>query len=281
MVVYELEYRKVGDAEWEKVYSDVRTTEYEWDVSHLPSGKYEIRLRAHDTESGEYSDYTDTVIIDILGESKKFRDYLYERLPEGVRYRDDGSIRQLIDVLGEGLAGVYRDIDNFAYLVDVDNCPAEMLPHLGAMLGFEFPYDLPEEQQRNFIRSTVSLYRIKGTPTAIKFLASRMIGGGFRITIENEDHVAKTFDVRLEADEGSTILSQIENKVAYLVNIYSPAGMIPHLVVAYFNREELPNQLSDAYHTTTQFTSWRLNFFGHRINDNIRMNDFGTVKVPV
>lgn len=208
--------------------------------------------------------------------------WMYEHLPAMTRYRDeDGHLKNLISVLAEGLVGIYEDVENFVQLVDVDNCPSEMLPHLGAMLGFEFPYDLPEEQQRNFIRTAVSLYRIKGTPTAIKFLASRMIGGGFRITIENEDHVAKTFDVRLEADEGSTILSQIENKVAYLVNIYSPAGIIPHLVVAYFNREELPNQLSDADHTTTQFTSWRLNFFGHRINDNIRMNDFGTVEVPV
>src|SRR5690606_30021355 len=156
--------------------------------------------------------------------------WMYERLPAMMRYRDkDGHLKNLISVLAEGLVGIRKDVENFVHLVDVDNCPAELLPNLGAMLGFEFPYDLPEDQQRNFIRSIVSLYRVKGTSTALKFAASRLIGGGFRITVENEDHVAKTFDVKLTADQDSTLLSQLENKLAYLVGIYSPAGMIPSI----------------------------------------------------
>lgn len=208
--------------------------------------------------------------------------WMYERLPAMMRYRDkDGHLKNLISVLAEGLVGIRKDVENFVHLVDVDNCPAELLPNLGAMLGFEFPYDLPEDQQRNFIRSIVSLYRVKGTSMALKFVASRLIGGGFRITVENEDHVAKTFDVKLTADQDSTLLSQLENKLAYLVGIYSPAGMIPSIVVVYYSTEELEDAMDDSNHTTQQYTSWRMNFQGHRMNDNAVLNEFGTVTLPI
>ena len=208
--------------------------------------------------------------------------WMYERLPTMMRYRDkDGHLKNLISVLAEGLVGIREDVENFVQLVDVDNCPAELLPNLGAMLGFEFPYDLPEDQQRNFIRSIVSLYRVKGTSMALKFVASRLIGGGFRITVENEDHVAKTFDVKLTADQDSTLLSQLENKLAYLVGIYSPAGMIPSIVVVYYSTEELEDAMDDSNHTTQQYTSWRMNFQGHRMNDNAVLNEFGTVTLPI
>lgn len=208
--------------------------------------------------------------------------WMYEHLPAMMRYRDENEhLKNLISVLAEGLVGIREDVENFVQLVDVDNCPAEMLPHLGAMLGFEFPYDLPEDQQRNFIRSIVSLYRVKGTPMALKFVASRLIGGGFRITVENEDHVAKTFDVKLTADQDSTLLSQLENKLAYLVGIYSPAGMIPSIVVVYYSTEELEAAMDDSNHTTQQYTSWRMNFQGHRMNDNVVLNGFGTVTLPI
>lgn len=208
--------------------------------------------------------------------------WMYEHLPAMMRYRDeDEHLKNLISVLAEGLSGIREDVENFVQLVDVDNCPAELLPHLGAMLGFEFPYDLPEDQQRNFIRSIVSLYRVKGTPMALKFVASRLIGGGFSITVENEDHVAKTFDVKLTADQDSTLLSQLENKLAYLVGIYSPAGMIPSIVVVYYSTEELEAAMDDSNHTTQQYTSWRMNFQGHRMNDNVVLNGFGTVTLPI
>lgn len=212
------------------------------------------------------------------------KDWMWDRLPDGMRFRDEesGHLRQLIDLLASGVDWALEDTDRFVGLVDVDNCPAEHLPYLGALLGFEFPYDLSETQQRNFIRSAVRLYRNKGTPLAMKFVITRMIGGGFQIEITDEDHIGKTYTVALHADEDATLLAEMEKKVAYLVALYSPAGMIPTIVIVYFATEEMDSSTrSDTDETVLQHTNWRFNVSGHLLNDNAKANDSGVVELAL
>lgn len=214
---------------------------------------------------------------------KPLWEWVWERIPELTRERDkDGHLQGLIRVLAEGLTGVRKDIEDFVTLIDVDTCPVEMLPGLAGLLGFDFPYDLPEEQQRNFIRSTVGLYKVKGTPLALKFAVTRLIGGGFSIEVVNEDRVAKTFTVQIRADEDQTLLSELENKIAYLVALYSPAGMIPTITVLYYTTEAVDGtgRFLDE-HMSEEYTSWRTNIAGHRTNDTARTNDFGTLPLNI
>lgn len=189
--------------------------------------------------------------------------YLYSLLAESARERDEEQgfpLQQLCAVLGSGLTDVRGDADLIPSLVNLDTCPVAQLPRLSQMLGFDFPFDLPEDQQRAFVRSAVSLYRLKGTPAALRFVVTRVIGNGFKLDITNEDYVGKTFDVQLTAVQDDASLNAFENKVVYLVGLYSPAGLIPNIVIVYYYADVAPSaQRSDANHVTTQIDAWRTN----------------------
>jgi phage tail-like protein len=197
-------------------------------------------------------------------------EWLYDRIPELTRERDatgGGALYQLVQVLGSGLQGVKDHVAYILDYVDPDHCPTDYLPALGAMLGFEFPYDLDEKLQRNFIRSIIAVYRIKGTPNAMKYMVGRLIAGqGITLDIQNEDHVAKTFDFILTMDEANALGAVLMDRITYLVNLYAPAGMIPNRVVSTYGIEAGHGGASDALQgTTTETTPWRLNR-GHTLN---------------
>ena len=209
-------------------------------------------------------------------------DWLYESLPELTKERDSTLVlKQVLGVMGSGLDELRTLTDDFVKLVDIDNCEARYLPYLASMLGFEFPYDLDPVMQRNFIRSIVSMYRVKGTPLAMKFVVTRMIGNGYSVDIIEEDHVAKTFTVQLTAESENQTLGSLETKIVYLVTVYAPAGMIPTVVLLYFSTEayDAVNTV-DGTTASTEITAWRANVIGHTCNtfhdtDQVSCNNFG------
>lgn len=214
---------------------------------------------------------------------------MYSRIPEGTRYRDELSeeggkiapLRQLISVLASGLESIKGDIDGITNLLEVDNCPDKFLPHLAGLFGFEFPYDLPADKQRNFLRSLIPLAMAKGTPWSIRLAALRVIGDGFDLTIKDEDYRAKTFTVEVIA-EGSGQTNQLEQKLSYMVHQYTPAGMVPSIVVIYYFAEE--TELSDRVgddHSSWITTAWRTNFSGHTLSGTMKASDFGTTPLTI
>lgn len=198
-----------------------------------------------------------------------------------VRLENKTPLRQLLDVLSTGYQSLKEDIDSFATQIDIDGCPEEFLPHLAALLGFEFPYDLDVVQQRSYLRNIITLYRTKGTAWALRIAALRIIGAGFDLVVTNEDHVAKTFDVEVTAD-GDTTTGQMEQKLTYMVNQYSPAGMIPTVTVIYYFSEAtaLASRSTEEFEDTA-FSAWRTNMVGHLTNDEARLNAYGEVPLDL
>jgi phage tail-like protein len=178
-----------------------------------------------------------------------------------VCFQERPPLKQLLTLLGSGLQASSNEVDQLVTLVDVDACPAAYLPLLGQMLGFEFPYDLPEVQQRNFVRSAVSLYRVRGTRKALQVVVTRFMGEQFRLEILDEDYIAKTYSLQVTAEEQDAVLNTaFESKIVYLINLYSPAGLIPSLVVVYFLTEEAEAEVllaNDTTHVTTELNSCR------------------------
>lgn len=163
--------------------------------------------------------------------------WLLERIPSMARYRDEqfqqGMLDELIEMLAHGLGLVKTDIDSFPDIIDTDDCPAAFLPELAKMLGFEFPYDLPEAQQRAFIRNSVALYRVKGRPITLQFVTTRLMGSkDFQIQITAEDWQTKTFTVQLVSTEESNLTADLTSKVVYLVDLYTPAGLVPTVLLS-------------------------------------------------
>lgn len=226
---------------------------------------------------------------------KPLNEWMWERIPEMTRERDytkakadapldewgrrKGPLRQLLDVLATGFQAIKNDADNIHKLIDIDQCPGEFLPHLAAMFGFEFPYDLSDKQQRAYLHSIISMYRTKGTAWTLRLAAIRVIGGGFDLEVANEDYVGKTFDVVLTA-EGDATTPQLEQKIEYMVQQYSPAGMIPAIKLAYFFSEVAEQTMNDYEASSVIHASWRFNMSTHRLNDTIKFSDFGTTPLP-
>lgn len=278
-VTYVGEYSYDGGQTWEALFSTTQTSR-RVDFTKMPAGDVQVRLSASDGALPSPYRYSPVFRVDHLSE------WLYERLPELTRERDEtsgGHLKQLLDVLGFGLADIRLDAENMVLTVDVDTCPVEQLPYLGALLGFEFPYDLSEDQQRSFVRNAVALYRVKGTVATMKLVVSRMIGRGFQVSVENESHIAKTFDVVAVAADPEESVDALEKKLTYMVKLYSPAGMIPTVIVRYIFAEEssLAGRLNDADDSAKQYAVWRFNYAQHTTNGSIRLNEVGVTTLTL
>jgi len=203
--------------------------------------------------------------------------WMYDKIPEITRRRDaeEGEpLRQILAVLGEGLGDIEEAIEKLPELVDAETCPPQFLPALGAMLGFEFPFDLPEEQQRAFVRFMVALYQVKGTPFGLSFAASRLMGSGFAIQVVDEDWVAKTFALELTSQgDGSTLATELTNKLLVVIEQNTPAGLVPSLVVTFVFQEASALVPQETFTETTEtVTAWRYNGPLTKLNGAMRTN---------
>lgn len=99
----------------------------------------------------------------------KIRDYIYQlTVPEAARYRDSKEeLKRFLDLFAQKFDAIKEKIDNFPSLVDIDTCPPEFLPYLGALVGYEYDPLLPAESQRETIKRIISIYQRKGTPQSI------------------------------------------------------------------------------------------------------------------
>jgi P2-related tail formation protein len=211
-------------------------------------------------------------------------DWMYARVSGTMQFRDSQGGAPLADIvrlMGAGVQAAKDAAGHLVDLIDIETCPASYLPQFGALLGFEFPYDLEESLQRNFIRSAVALYRIKGTPSAMQLVVDRLIAGkGFSIDVINEDYLAKTFDVQLTADDTADGSGFLQDKVVYLVGVYSPAGMVPSVIVLFSTTETLDATRQAESYTSLELTRWSMTVAGHTFNTvapggTVAMNTLG------
>src|SRR3712207_2664183 len=84
---------------------------------------------------------------------------LYYRLPNIYRLEDakvKGAhplpLKRFLQVLGTGFDFLEDKIEGLINLYDIDNCPVEFLDKIVETMGFKFPYALPENEQRRFVK---------------------------------------------------------------------------------------------------------------------------------
>jgi phage tail-like protein len=218
-----------------------------------------------------------------MGTRLTLPDWMYRQIPPATRYRDEvesgAALQQLIDVLAVGVEWAQEKVDGFVYLIDPETCPEEVLPLLGAFLGFEFPFDLPVPMQRAFILNAVALGRIKGTPATLQLVVNRLMGpAGFVAEVMDEDWRAKTFSVQVATHEEGNAFPDLERKVFYLVGQYKPAGMIPTIIFLYYSTEVL-----HVANVAEQGEAWELadgyvfNAARSTFNSTAKFNHFDTI----
>lgn len=283
-VLYEGEYREEGDTKWLPLFTEQESPEYDWDTSDL-YGTYEVRTRPYHTETNEKGEW-DYLTVETIGDSYEFRNWFYDKIPDITRYRDQQAagpgevptLKQLTDVLSLGMYMAKRDIEDFYKLRVVDECPAEYLPYLAGLFGYEFPHDLSVERQRNFLRSIAVLTATKGTARSMSLLATRIMGENFDVTVKNEDVQAKTFDVEVTAEQ-SVSTDRLETKLDYLIKQFTPAGLVPTVIIVYYFDEVIDPKLDDSFHETFEIAAWRTNFIGHQISNNIDLADKARLQI--
>lgn len=169
-------------------------------------------------------------------------DFLYNRLPPHYRNVDakyNYPLKRFLSVLVEGgFNPVERDIERMYDLLDPDKCPAEFLPLLAAILGFEFPFDMPEDIQRRFIKNAAKLYRIKGTRASLQYLISELMG--FQAILTSEDVINKTFVVDITASGDDPHLELKQKKIVQLLEMYKPVGSRFSILTGYGFEDRAP-----------------------------------------
>lgn len=159
-------------------------------------------------------------------------EFLYNRLPHVYRTLDSNRgepLKRFLEILVEGGFKPLEDkIERFTDLFNPDKCPVEYLPLLSSLLGFEFPYDMPEEVQRRIIKVISKIYRIKGTATAIEYMINEITN--FPTKVVNEDTINKTFELDITTPGDGGNFEEVRQKIEYLTNIYKPVGSIVSFV---------------------------------------------------
>lgn len=106
----------------------------------------------------------------------------YDLLPEGVKLRDTQNglhLEKFLSLFNDSLDSLKYDIDTLIGTVDVDTCPAELLPYLGVMVGLddiEFYEGMSELDRREQIRWAVRVWKNKGSLAGILYLCRIMLG---------------------------------------------------------------------------------------------------------
>lgn len=169
-------------------------------------------------------------------------DFLYNKLPEVYRIQDaklNYPLKGFLSVLVEGgFQLLETDITNFGDIFNPDKCPKAFLPFLSAILGFEFPFDMSEKVQRRLLKNISNIYRLMGTKDALSFLINEITG--FDSVIDNEDFIARSFDVSCDADGMDPYLTDKMDKIVYLLDKYKPVGSSYSLVFSLFYAETIP-----------------------------------------
>ena len=106
-----------------------------------------------------------------------FADYLYyKRLPEIYRREDakvgiDYTLKRYLEALDEGgVQQVFGELLSLYDILDVENCPPEVLPLLSRMLGYNYIEEVDIETERKIIANLIELYKRKGTASVISFI---------------------------------------------------------------------------------------------------------------
>ena len=117
-----------------------------------------------------------------MNSKKSMGEVLYDLLPQLYKVEDAKQkpipypLKRYLQVAGIGLDFMRSKIEGHANIFDPDKAPPELLPHLAKMLGFEFPYDMTEKEQRSLLKVLPILYKLKGTQTVFDYLARQIFG---------------------------------------------------------------------------------------------------------
>jgi len=122
-------------------------------------------------------------------------------------YAQDDFMGRFLMLFESFWAPIESQINNRRCYFDPDLTPESFLPWLASWVGMELDGRLPEERQRELLRSAVSLYRRRGTKHGLKDYLEAYTGGRAQII----EYRADNFRLGPEARLGPNIALGREN----------------------------------------------------------------------
>ena len=115
-----------------------------------------------------------------------FADRLFGLLAGVHRQMDEGDLRDFLAVFGPTLDWIKSRIDSLPELWDLDAAPDELLPLLGALVGYPYNHTRDPGVQRKLIRFRTEFYRRKGTRASLERILEE--NGVQAAVLENVPH---------------------------------------------------------------------------------------------
>jgi phage tail-like protein len=83
--------------------------------------------------------------------------------------RRQGDLAAFLRVIGPSFDAIKLRIDQLPDFIDPDRCPADYLPYLGSIVGFEPPESMAEGRERKLLKLAIETYRRNGTMPSLGF----------------------------------------------------------------------------------------------------------------
>lgn len=166
-----------------------------------------------------------------------FKQQLYNDLPKIYRELDEqGDLEDFLKIFGETANLMLDEVQDYDNLFKVNDVDAKYLPYLAEMLGFTFPYDIPEEEQRKFVKVMPELYARKGTASCFEYLAREIFDWDVetdRGMVYNELETHKVNRVKLDfyikTFEDPFLESKVDNFMKF-AELFRPVNSLLKLI---------------------------------------------------
>jgi phage tail-like protein len=170
----------------------------------------------------------------------------YDLLPPLYK-KEDSNIRpvpfplqRFLQVAGTGFDYLEEKAEGHSNLYDLDRTPAELLPHLAQMMGFDFPYEMSEFEQRSFLKVLPTLYKFKGTARVFDYLGQVIFGqftrveSTYRLNIDPEEAYKHVIDVYVQVTGSTADITSRADRYRKFAENFRPLNTVLNPVVQLF-----------------------------------------------
>ena len=215
----------------------------------------------------------------------KFDLQLYNMLPPIYR-NEDAKIRpnpeplkRFLKILHEGgFKPIIEDIDSQQNLMDIDVADSKYLHLLVQTLGLDFPYNMPDNERRKYLKIIPVIYKSKGTADSFNFLAREIFSTKTNITTTAEEYEEgmtpeewRRIFVNIEVDGALPDLQRKEENFRKFVEIVRPVNriLVINLILAYYTEYKFAERVRDPFNSEIIIVNPEMDKFMRSLKDEV------------
>lgn len=175
---------------------------------------------------------------------------LYDKLPQLYRTEDSKinpspyPLKRFLEIAGVGFDYLAEKQEGHANMYDLYKTPNELLPYLGEMMGYKFPYEMSDIEQRNFLKVLPLLYKFKGTERVFDYLAQVVYGpqtrvnSEYRLNVDPINPYKHVIDIYIEVNGSFNDVIVRAERFHKFANNFRPINTVVNPVIQMFYADE-------------------------------------------